>query len=210
VIAFTDFLLTENFKSDVDEVLKILNATKGTSAMGSKLDSKLKSWAKKRGTPIKLEILVDDTYEHIDVAGAYYSELDEVDKVPVSITIQLPKFDTSTLDLELAIKFVTAVDHEYQHAKQSRSRDFIPPRSVSRKHISDKAKYLANTDEIDSYSKEVTNEMILGKLKAIDFNTILRVSPTLKMYVNLFGKHSKEVKALLKKAIKYHEDELNS
>jgi hypothetical protein len=134
---------------------------------------------------------------------------DEEDKVAVELTIQLPDGDFRSVAQELSNRFITALDHEYQHSSQSKARDHIPNRSVSRKHTDAQSAYLANSDEIDTYSVEVARELITAGVKPTDFNTIQKNSETLRLYVKVFGKTAKETKTLLKKAIKNYEIEVN-
>jgi hypothetical protein len=202
MLSFSSWCLNESFLADVKNVADLVKKAKSDA----ELKTVLTKWSKVRNTPAK--IAVQRGHPSLDVAGVYDVSKDEEDKVPVELTIQLPN-DSKLADVasELGNRFVTALDHEWQHSAQSRSRGYVPTRSVSKKHQDDKAAYLANSDEIDTYSVEVAKELIAAGVKPTDFNTILKHSETLQLYVRVLGKDAAETKSLVKKAIKNFEIE---
>jgi hypothetical protein len=202
MLSFSLWYLIESFQVDVKIVSDLVKKTKSDAG----LKTVLTKWAKTRDTPAK--ITVQRGHPSLDVAGVYDVSQDEEDEIPVELTIQLPD-DAKLEDVagELGNRFVTALDHEWQHSAQSRSRDHVPTRSVSKKHQDRTAAYLANSDEIDTYSVEVAKELITAGVKPTDFDTILKHSETLQLYVRVLGKDAAETKTLVKKAIKNFEIE---
>lgn len=162
------------------------------------------------------------------VINAYYDpDNDQKEDTPIEIELAVSDPEVVlNLDNSMWNKFADqlsdAIQHEYLHMVQYRNRDFAKPSNFKPSKNSTEIpgfyrtqQYLGNSDEIEAYALNISNELLntyktrkvaVAKLKRLD-KSIFKSSPNLMAYFMAFHFDSRHpvIRKLLKKILIYIE-----
>lgn len=164
------------------------------------------------------------------VINAYYDpDNDETgDDVPIQIEFNVSDPEVLlNLDEDMWKKFsnelADAIQHEYLHMSQYRNRNFVksseykPMISKEIKDFYNSQVYLGNSDEIEAYALNISNELLntyrnkkqtIANIKRLD-KSLFKASPNLFAYFMAFNFDSRNpvIRKLLKKVLLYIESQ---
>ena len=174
--------------------------------------------------PIKLKKLSDTKveYDTVWIGGAYYSDLDKLNKKSIELVIVYSKLDKIKLSkkryLRVCYNVANTIMHEIIHMRQYRRRKFKTlPEYASNAEKTEQHKeqtYLGHSDEIDAYGFNIACELMdkfkNDTTKVIDYlnedqNGLRRKQNSWRMYLKAFN-HNHEhpiIKRTKKKIVRY-------